>query len=109
MEIIEKKSADCIICYVSGEIDVATSPDLRRLFIRMANEKVKTVILNLKDVSYIDSSGLATFVEGLQRIKGYAGKLKLANLSGKAKSLFEITKLEKVFDIYDTEMAAVGS
>ncbi|MFH1407214.1 MAG: STAS domain-containing protein [Candidatus Omnitrophota bacterium] len=107
MDIKEKKLGDQVICQISGEVDVTTSPDLRKLFERMARDKTKTLVLNLQNVSYIDSSGLATLVEGLQRAKSYNGKLKLTNLSGKAKSLFEITKLERIFDIYDSEEAAL--
>ncbi len=107
MNIKEKKQNDVAIYAITGEIDITTSPDVRKVFDRIIKEKVPKVILNLQGVNYIDSSGLATLVEGLQRLKTYGGKMKLTNLSGKVKSLFEITKLERLFEIYPEEEKAV--
>jgi len=107
MNIKEKKQADVVIFSVSGEIDITTSPDLRKVFDRLIKEKTPKIVLNLSEVNYIDSSGLATLVESLQRLKGHGGKLKLTNLSGKVKSLFEITKLERLFEIFPEEEKAV--
>ena len=67
------------------------------------------IVINFKDVSYIDSSGLATLVELLKGLRSYGGRLKLSNLSTKVKNLFEITKLEKLFDISLTEEEAIKS
>jgi anti-sigma B factor antagonist len=66
-------------------------------------------VVNLLNVAYVDSSGLATLVEAHQKIKSAGGKLKLTNLSPKVKGLFEITKLEKLFDIQPNEEEAVKS
>jgi anti-sigma B factor antagonist len=60
-------------------------------------------------VDYVDSSGLATLVEVLKKLRAYGGKLKLASLSEKVKGLFEITKLTKLFDIASDETSAIGS
>ena len=95
------------ICYAEGDIDINSSPQLKKVFDKVSQAKSEKVLINLKGVGYIDSSGLATLVEILKNFRGYGGKLKLCNLSNKVKSLFEITKLEKLFDIVDTEEEAV--
>ena len=64
------------------------------------------IVVNLNGVSYVDSSGLATLVEMLKRTRTYGGKMRLSDLASKVKSLFEITKLEKLFEIYSTEEEA---
>lgn len=107
MQINLKRQADILICAVCGDIDINTFPDIRKEFEKIAKEKTQKIIVNLEKVNYIDSSGLATLVEALKRVREYGGKIKLTNLSGKVKSLFEITRLEKLFDISNTEDEAL--
>jgi anti-sigma B factor antagonist len=109
MHITEKKNNDIFIYTVQGDIDINSSPDIRKAFEKSTNAKAPYIVINLRDVSYIDSSGLATLVEMLKKTRGYGGKLKLTNLAPKVKSLFEITKLEKLFEIYETEEEACAS
>lgn len=98
---------DVKVCYAEGDIDINTSPQVKKAFDKLIQSKSEKVLINLQKVGYIDSSGLATFVEILKSVKNFGGKLKLCNLSNKVKSLFEITKLEKLFDIQDTEEDAL--
>jgi anti-sigma B factor antagonist len=98
-----------LVFSMSGDIDINTSPDVKRSFDKAVKEKRDKVVINLKDVSYVDSSGLATLVEILKNLRAYGGKLKLAALSDKVRGLFEITKLDKLFDISADENSAVGS
>jgi len=109
MEIAEKRENDIVIYGVNGDIDINSSPDVRKAFEKPIDAKAPKIIINMSGVSYIDSSGLATLVEMLKKTRAYGGKLGLSNLAAKVKSLFEITKLEKLFDIYETEEEAVGS
>ncbi len=95
------------ICYAEGDIDINTSPQVKKAFDKLIHAKSGKVLINLQKVEYIDSSGLATLVEILKNVKNSDGKLKLSNLSNKVRSLFEITKLEKLFDIMDTEEEAL--
>lgn len=106
MQITEKKINDIVIYHVKGDIDINSSPQIRKSFDRIINDKTMKIIINLAGVSYVDSSGLATLVEMLKKTRGYGGKIRLSNLAAKVKSLFEITKLEKLFEIYDTEEEA---
>ncbi|GAA3751742.1 STAS domain-containing protein [Terriglobus aquaticus] len=69
----------------------------------------KKILLNLQDVTYIDSAGLGELVSGYTTVKNAGGELKLLNLSKKVKDLLVITKLLTVFDIKDDETAAIAS
>jgi anti-sigma B factor antagonist len=102
-----KMAGDVTVCSLIGEININTSPDLRKVFDELITKKATRVILDLKDVSYIDSSGLATLIEMLRRMKKYEGKLRLCNLSDKVRSLFEITKLTKLFEMFNNEEEAL--
>lgn len=95
------------VCYVEGEIDINTSPDIKKSFEKILSKKMPNMVVNFSKVTYVDSSGLATLVEILKDMRTYGGKMKLSNLSPKIKSLFEITKLEKLFDIIADEKDAL--
>lgn len=95
------------LCRVDGEIDINTAPQFKKVFDKLIKEKEVKVVINLEKVGYVDSSGLATLVELLKNFRKSSSKLKLVSLSAKVKSLFEITKLEKLFDIMDREEEAV--
>ena len=107
MQIRQEEKSGILICYMVGEIDINTSPQVKKTFDKLIGTKKDKVILNFKNVSYVDSSGLATLVEILKGLRSYGGKLKLTNLSTKVKNLFEITKLDRLFDIALEEEEAV--
>ena len=91
---------------VNGEINISTSPELRKLF---EKEPRKKIVIDFEKVAYIDSSGLATLVEVLKRTKTQGGSLGLAAMSDKVKSLFEITKLDKLFLIFQNSKDAINA
>ncbi len=97
------------VCYVEGEININTAPDIKRAFDKILAKKADKLIINFTKVSYIDSSGLATLVEILKNMRSYGGRLRLTNLAPKIKSLFEITKLEKLFEIMKDEDEALST
>ena len=105
---IEAKSG-LTVCYVEGEIDINTSPGIKKQFDKLIGSKTPKIIVNLTKVTYVDSSGLATLVEILKNMRSYGGRLRLSNMSPKIKSLFEITKLEKLFEIIASEEDAIST
>ena len=106
MKIAQKQNNDITIFNIDGDIDINSSPEMREAFEGIASAKTMKIVVNLSNVSYVDSSGLATLVEMLKKTRSYDAKLRLASLAPKVKSLFEITKLEQLFDIFDTEEEA---
>ncbi|OGW75539.1 MAG: hypothetical protein A2Z72_00210 [Omnitrophica bacterium RBG_13_46_9] len=109
MHISQVEKNGILICYINGDIDINTAPQFKKVFDKLIHDKRSKLILNFKDVAYVDSSGLATLVEILKGLRVYGGRLKLSNLSTKVKNLFEITKLEKLFDITPEEGDAITS
>ena len=69
----------------------------------------RRILLNLGDVSYIDSAGLGGLISSYTTVKREGGQLKLVNLTRRIKDLLAITKLITVFDTYDNEKEALGS
>jgi anti-sigma B factor antagonist len=109
MKIVNKIQADCSICDVDGEINLNTSLELRKVFDELVRSQIKKVIIDFSKVPYIDSSGLATLIELLQRLKKNNGKLRICSVTEKVKNIFEITKLHKLFEIYDDQESALES
>ena len=105
MEVKSFEKDGVLVFQVDGEINISTSPELKKQFEKQSSKKV---VVDLLKVNYIDSSGLATLVEILKRTKMQGGMLGLSGLSDKVKSLFEITKLDKLFQVSATQDDAVS-
>jgi len=94
---------------LSGEIDMYSSPALREEMMGLIDKRVTPLLIDFKGVSYIDSSGIATFVEGLKRMMSYGGRLKLIGLLEGVREIFSFSKLDKVFEIYGSFEDALHS
>jgi anti-sigma B factor antagonist len=95
---------------VSGRITLGEGSSTLRETVRdLLNRGQKKILLNLGDVTYIDSSGIGELVSGFTTVTNQGGQLKLLSLTKKVHDLLQITKLYTVFDVHDDETAAVGS
>ncbi len=88
-----------------GEGGMTLRDEVRKLLAKGS----KKILLNLAEVSYIDSAGLGELVSAYTAVKNSGGELKLLNLTAKVRDLLVITKLLTVFDAKDNEAAAVSS
>jgi anti-sigma B factor antagonist len=95
---------------MSGRITLGEGcTQLRELVREQLGKGTKNLLLNLADVTYIDSSGIGELVSGFTTVSNQGGKLKLLNLTKKVHDLLQITKLYTVFDVYDDEAKAISS
>jgi anti-sigma B factor antagonist len=94
---------------VSGDIDLYTSPELRKAIAKLAKKKADPLVVDLREVDYMDSSGVATLVEGLQLTNRYEGSFRVASLNEGVREVFELARLDKVFDIYDNQEQALSN
>jgi anti-sigma B factor antagonist len=95
---------------MSGRITLGEGcTQLRELVREQLGKGTKHLLLNLADVTYIDSSGIGELVSGFTTVSNQGGKLKLLNLTKKVHDLLQITKLYTVFDVYDDEAKAISS
>jgi len=69
----------------------------------------KNIVVNLADISYIDSSGIGEMVSGFTTVTNAGGQLKLLKLTKRIQDLLQITKLYTVFEVFDDEAAALAS
>ena len=84
-------------------------PGLRPAIRKAVDSGARAVVINLQDVSAIDSSGIADLASSHMTLASSGGRLKLSNLSQKLKDIFAITRLNGVFDTHETEDHAIAS
>jgi len=94
---------------ISGDIDLATSPELRKALLRELRElKMPRVVLNLGAVRYIDSSGVASLVEGLKASRDVGSRFILFGVNKTIREVLQLSKLVKIFEIYENEEQCVA-
>ena len=109
MNISARRTPGITIFDVLGNIDLASSPLLRKELLRELREKkVPRVILNLREVKYIDSSGVASLVEGLKASRDLKTRFILLSLSAGARDVLQLSRLLKLFEVYETEEEALA-
>ena len=94
---------------LEGEIDLHVSPTVTASLNIMIEKKPKQLVIDLSRVTYIDSAGLAAFIEGMQKVEAYGGKFALASLQETVRSIFEISRLDQVFRIFPDVDAALAA
>src|SRR5688572_13454530 len=98
----EERDAQLLTIKLSGEIDLQHSPKLRQLLQSKVSLKAPVILLDFTDVKYIDSSGLATLVEYYKNSRSFSGRLAVAGLSNRVRSIFDLVRLGEVFGIFAT-------
>jgi anti-sigma B factor antagonist len=94
---------------ISGDIDLASSPQLRKALLRELRElRIPRVVLNLAAVRYMDSSGVASLVEALKASRDSGSRLILFGLNSAIREVLQLSKLLRIFEITDTEEQAVA-
>ncbi len=99
MEIKSTLKEKKLILSLSGEIDLHHATKLRTVLLSEIKKKPGKLVLDFKEVSFIDSSGIATLVEALKESKNYSLDFILCCLGERVKDVFELSRLDKVFKI----------
>jgi anti-sigma B factor antagonist len=108
---ISKRNADGVLVLdLTGPITIGEGNiDLHRMIRSLVEQNEKRILLNLGDVTYIDSSGLGELVAGYTSVERNGGEMKMVNLTKRVTELMMITKLLTVFDVFDDEATAIKS
>jgi anti-sigma B factor antagonist len=110
MEITQRKIDDNIsVISLDGTLNARSADQVKETFREVAGRGARYVVLDLGNVPFIDSSGLAALVSGLKTLNEKDGSLKLASLQSQADLLFKLTMFDKVFEIHPDVDAAVKS
>src|SRR5205814_8097675 len=96
------------VVQVKGEIDVNDNPPVTAALTEVIEQKPERVVVDLSEVSYIESAGLAALIQAMQKVEGYGGKFMLSGLQETVRSIFEISRLDQVFQIFPDAAAALA-
>ena len=108
MELSTRQLENATVLDVVGDITLYNSPNVRKVLLDLLRGKrARHVIVNLEKVRYIDSAGVASLVEGLKISRDLKSEFSLFGLSKTTREVLELTRLIKVFDVYETEAEAV--
>jgi len=101
MNITTREEKGIVVLELDGEVDLETSPRLRTALLEQVNLE-KSVVVGLADVTYIDSSGIASLVEAYQTTRRNSAEFALAAISDSALRVLQLARLDKVFTIHAT-------
>jgi anti-sigma B factor antagonist len=104
---VDRTDSGVIVVAVSGEVDMNTSPEVRSVLNPLFAEKPRALVIDLSGVNYMDSSGIATLVEGLQWSHRSQIPFRLSGMTDPVKDVFEMARLESLFKIFETREAAM--
>jgi len=108
MDLSNREVGNATIVDIVGDITLYNSPEVRRVLLNLLKDKrVPRVIVNLQKVKYIDSAGVASLVEGLKTSRDLKSGFALFGLSRTTREVLELTRLIKVFEVYETEEEAL--
>ena len=105
----EQLSSEAYVISLTGEVDLYTAPEFKQQLIEVIEQGGKEVVVDFSNTTFIDSTTLGVLVGGVKRLRANEGRLSLVCSDRNITKIFEITGLDKVFEIYTTRDEAVSS
>jgi anti-sigma B factor antagonist len=105
----EQLNAEAYVISLSGEVDLYTAPEFKQQLLEVIGQGGKEVVVDFSNTTFIDSTTLGVLVGGVKRLRTNDGRLSLVCSDRNITKIFEITGLDKVFDIYPSRDEAIAS
>jgi len=109
LEIETIRMGNVVIVAVNGEVDTTTVGSLQAVFDDLVTRGEQNYVIDLSQVAFMDSSGLAALTKLYKRIRIGRGDVRLCHLRPEMRRIMELTRLDRVFEIYDDRQAAIAS
>lgn len=106
---IEEKGTTVLIEINEERLDAHNSSELKTRMLSLFDEGKNNLVIDLQAVRFVDSSGLGSLVSGFKNASARNGNLKLCGLQPQVKSMFELTRLHRVFEIFPGSDEAMAS
>lgn len=106
---IEQKGSAVLLAVHEERLDAHNSSELKAQMLKLFEEGKNNLIVDLQAVRFVDSSGLGALVSGFKNASSRNGSLKLSGLQLQVKSMFELTRLHRVFEIFSDVDEALAS
>jgi anti-sigma B factor antagonist len=103
-----KYEGKAVVLELGGEIDMKNSTDVKDEFQKIFPDKPPVIVVDMSEVKFMDSSGLATLVGVLKWCRLNCSELRLAGLTQSVRNIFDISRLESIFQFYDSRAEALS-
>ncbi len=108
MELSEKKAGKVTVLTLDGRLDASSATDFKDTIKRLIDNNQKFLVIDMKDVTFVDSTGLGGLISCLRNINKANGEIKISSLRDDVRAIFELTRLHSLFEIFHDEQTAVA-
>jgi anti-sigma B factor antagonist len=109
VKIETERRGEVEVVQLAGRLDASQAPAVASVIERLSSARPAMLVANLGDVSFLDSMGLSVLVRGMKRCREHGGDLRVCCLKPPVRMIFELTRLDKAFEIHSGEEEAVAS
>lgn len=109
MEIVDEKMDGVNVLRLEGRLDASSAKDLKEKVGALAREKRLNLVIDMAAIDFIDSSGLGSLVSSLRSVNKLGGDIKIASLQDQVRAIFELTRLHRIFQIFNEREDAIKS
>jgi anti-sigma B factor antagonist len=109
MEIRQETINDVVVLKLEGRLDASSARDIREKVSSLSRENRVKLVIDMAGVDFIDSSGLGSLVSSLRTVNKLKGDIKISALQDQVRAIFELTRLHRIFGIYEDSAAAAMS
>jgi anti-sigma B factor antagonist len=102
-------AGNCAVLRIAGDVDGYTAPELRQQLIDLVDKGTRHIVADLREVDFLDSTGLGALVGGLKRMRLRQGSLELVVSGGRVMQLFDITGLSRAFVLHKSILDAIAA
>lgn len=92
----------CAVLAVSGEVDLATAPQLRNQLIDLVADGHRRIVVDLSGTDFLDSTGLGALVAGLKRLRAHDGEMRVVCTTPRVRKVFELTHVDRVLPLFES-------
>ena len=107
MEIKDERTNGIDVLRLVGRLDASSANDLKEKVAALVQDKRLNLVIDMAAIDFIDSSGLGSLVSSLRSVNKHGGDIKISSLKDSVRSIFELTRLHRIFEIFDDTQGAV--
>ncbi len=109
MKISEDKTENTVVLKLEGRFDASSTSSVKGKVDAVIESNVRNLVIDMGGISFIDSSGLGTLVAALRTVNKAGGNIKISSLKDQVRSIFELTRLHHLFEIFNDPDTAAKS
>ncbi len=109
MEIVQEQVNGADVLRLEGRLDASSSKEIKDRISDLAKNKRVNLVVDMAGINFIDSSGLGSLVASLRSVNNLGGDIRIASLQDQVRAIFELTRLHRIFEIFDDSLTAAKS